>query len=446
MNILRDFVSSWQIMEHQMSAEYIESVLQQRRARNRWFCLGLGNNVDEEIAWDQKVLQDLIIEHLSSSEIPEQLPGHIATPGDFLTLVVILFRQGKGAELPLMNEAMCRFLKKHFQCQRTLGGTGARAGRALATLGFRVFVHLNILSDTVRDLLDVPALYTVLGQEMVKLADLNDLGQDHYAPHFIVQFSEGDELQIGRETIRCPQSNRVILPYDEINTTLILNSSYFNHIVNMGKGVASVVVSGFNAMIDEELLLIRLQEVADALQPIKSQKTPIYLEDGGYHRPAYKQHVLRQLGPIVDVFGMNEDELTDISGLHHKTVDITDLFSILNSLEFLFEQYNLRNVILHTKDFALYYGQDRYDEIEAGLTLANALAGTRARIGRDGTLDEIHTTLALPESPQGRSFQQQAQNTILNRYLVVSPARYIPQPSCTIGLGDTFVAGFQICF
>lgn len=433
-------------MEHQMAAEYIESVFRQRRARNRWFCLGLGNNVDEEIVWDREVLQDLMIEYLSSSEIPEQLPGHIATPGDSLTLVAALFRQGKGAELPLTNEAICRFLEKHFHCQRTLGGTGARAARALAALGFRVFVHLNILSDTVRNLLDVPALYTVIGQEMVKLTDLNGLGEDHYAPHFIVQFSEGDELQIGQETIRCPQSNRLILPYDDINTTLILNSSYFNHIVNMGEEVASVVVSGFNAMIDEELLLKRLQEVADALKPIRSQKTPIYLEDGGYHRPAYKQHVLRQLGSIVDVFGMNEDELADIIGLHHKTVDISDLHSILNSLEFLFEQYDLRNTILHTKNFALYYGQDRYDEIAAGLAFANALAATRARIGRDGTLNEIHNTLALPESPQGRNFQQQAQKTILNRYLVVSPARYIPQPSCTIGLGDTFVAGFQICF
>ena len=433
-------------MEQRMSAEYIETLLRERLDRKHWFCTGLGNNVDEEIEWDQDALQDLMTEHLSFPEISKQLPEHITSPEDFLTLVVALFRQGKGAELPLTNEAMCRFLEKHFQYQRTLGGTGARAARALATLGFRVFVHLNILSDTVRNLLDLPALYTVFGQEMVKLADLNDLGEDHYAPHFIVQFSEGDELQIGQETIRCPQSNRIILPYDNINTTFILNSSYFNHIMNMGEEVASVVISGFNAMVDEELLQIRLQEVTEALTPIRSQKIPIYLEDGGYHKPTYKQHVLRQLGTIADVFGMNEDELADIIRLHHKSVDISDLFSILNSLEFLFEQYNLRNIILHTKDFALYYGQDRKYEIAAGLAFANALAATRARIGRDGTLDEIHNTLALPESPQGVIFQQQAQKTILNRYLVVSPARYIAQPACTIGLGDTFVAGFQICF
>jgi len=429
-----------------MSAEYIESVLRQRRAHNRWFCLGLGNNVDEEIEWDRDALEYLIIEYLSSAGIAERLPEHVATPKDFLTLLLTLFRQGKGAELPLMDETICRFLEKHFQCQRTLGGTGARAARALATLGFQAIVHLNILSNTVRDLLDLPTLYTVIGPEIVKLTDANNLGEDSYAPHFIVQFSEGDELQIGQETIRCPQSNRIILPYDEINKTLILNSSYFNHIVNMGEEVASVVVSGFNAMVDERLLLVRLQEVANALKPIKLQKIPIYLEDGGYHKPAYKQHVLRQLGPLADVFGMNEDELTDIIGLHQRTVDVTDLYSILNSLEFLFDHYALRNIILHTKDFALYYGQDQNHEIAAGLSFANALAGTRARIGRDGTLDEIHNTLALPASPQGRIFQQQAQKMILNRYLAVSPARYIPQPACTIGLGDTFVAGFQISF
>jgi len=429
-----------------MSADYIESVLQQRLDRQHWVCTGLGNNVDEEITWDQNVLQSLIIKHLSFSEIPQHIPEHIATPEDFLTLVVVLFQQGKGIELPITNEAMCRFLGKHFQSQQTLGGTGSRAARALATLGFRVFTHLNILSDTVRHLLDVPSLYTLCGSEMVKLADLNELGEEDYAPHFIIQFSEGDELQIGQEIICCPQSNRIILPYDEMNKILPLNLSYFHYISAMGKDVASVVISGFNAMVNEGLLLVRLQEVALALKPITSQKIPIYLEDGGYHKPTYKQHVLRQLGPLIDVFSMNEDELTDMTNLHHRTVDVTDLHSILNSLEFLIEHYDLRNIILHTKDFALYYGQDRDYEIAAGLSFANAVAATRARIGRDGTRDEIHKTLALPESPQGRIFQQQARKTILNRYLAVSPARYLPQPSCTIGLGDTFVAGFQICF
>ena len=433
-------------MEHHMSAAYLDTVLQQRLDREHWFCTGLGNNVDEEIAWDRDVLQHLMREYLPASGISGQLPKQIASPQDFLTLVTALFRQGKGAELPLANEAICRFLEHHFHCQRTLGGTGARASRALATLGFRVLVHLNIVSDTVCDLLALPTVYTIIGSEMVKLADVNHLGEAQYAPHFIVQFSEGDELQVGPERMQCPQSNRIILPYDEINQNLVLNPSYFHQIFDMRAEVASVVISGFNAMIDERLLLNRLQEVVQALKPLKSSKIPVYFEDGGYHKPAYKQRVLHQLGSVVDVFGMNEDELRNTVGSHHKTVDLTDLHSILNGLEWLFEWYNVRNVIVHTKDFALYYGQDRYDEIEAGLALANALAGTRARIGRDGTLDDIHTTLALPESPQGRIFQQQAQNTILNRYLVVSPARCIAQPSCTIGLGDTFVAGFQVCF
>ncbi len=429
-----------------MSAEYIDTLLQRRLDRKHWFCTGLGNNVDEELDWDQEVLQNLLREHLPSSGVAEQLPEQIATPQDFVTLVVALFREGKGAELPLTNEAICRFLEQHFHCQQTLGGTGARAARALATLGFRVFVHLNIVSNTVRELLNFPTLYTMIGPQMVKLADVNSLEKDGYAPHFIVQFSEGDELHLGRETIRCPQSNRIILPYDDINKHLVLNPSYFHHICEMRADVASVVISGFNAMVAEGLLLTRLQEVVQALKPITAAKIPVYLEDGGYHKPAYKQHVLQQLGPVVDVFGMNEDELRDTLGSPHKSVDFTDLHSILNGLECVFDQYSVRNVIVHTKDFALYYGQDRYDEIEAGLTVANALAGARTSIGRDATLDELYTTLALPESPQGRLLQQQAQNTISNRYLVVSPARCIAQPTCTVGLGDTFVAGFQVCF
>ncbi|PIE36128.1 hypothetical protein CSA56_01210 [candidate division KSB3 bacterium] len=434
-------------MENHMTAEHLDTLLKQRLKSNRWYCTGLGNNVDEEIEWERDVVQDLLAEYFPSANLPTRIPEEIATPEDFLILVVALFRQGKGMELPLVNEGVCRFLEQHFQCQRTLGGTGARSARALATLGLRVFVNLNILSETVRRLLDLPTLYTIVGSEMIRLRDAADLGEESYAPHFIVQYSEGDELQIGRETICCPQSNRIILPYDEINTIFTLNSSYFHHVSDMGNHVASIVISGFNSMSDEALLLSRLQEVESGLNSIRAQNIPIYLEDAGYHKPAYKQHVLRQLGPMSTIFGMNEDELADIVRLHHHRVDINDLQSVLNGLECVFEQYPVRNIVVHTKDFALYYGHDRRQhDIAAGLVFANALASTRARIGRDGTCDDLHQTLALPESSQGKLFQQQAQKTISNRYLVVSPARCLDQPACTIGLGDTFVAGFQIGF
>lgn len=161
---------------------------------------------------------------------------------------------------------------------------------------------------------------------------------------------------------------------------------------------------------------------------------------------AYKEHILRHFGSMVDMFGINEDELADILHLNGKTVNIHDLDSILHGLEFMIEKYAFRNIVLHTKEYALYYGSDRHDDIEPCLFFANLLAATRARIGKDGSKEDLQETLALPDSQQGITLQQHTQNRILKRHLAVSPAKYISKPVCTIGLGDTFVAGFQICF
>jgi ADP-dependent phosphofructokinase/glucokinase len=207
-----------------------------------------------------------------------------------------------------------------------------------------------------------------------------------------------------------------------------------------------MVISGFNAIIDEDLLLERIRQISQYLSQLRAKTIPIYLEDGGYHIQKYKAHVLRRFGSLVDVFGFNEDELSDILQMNRKSVNMQELHSILEGLEYIAENYNIRNIVLHTKDYALYYGLDKTFDVETGLFFANLLAATRARIGEDAKQEDLQDTLLMPDSQHGITIQQQAQNLILKRHLVVSSAKYIPKPACTIGLGDTFVAGFQICF
>ena len=111
---------------------------------------------------------------------------------------------------------------------------------------------------------------------------------------------------------------------------------------------------------------------------------------------------------------------------------------------------NGTGIVLHTKDYALYYG-DPLDgvDMEQGLTLGNLMASTRARIGRYGTPQDCADSLALPLSQRGMTFAEDfvalaAENE--GQVLVAVPSRYIEHPRYTIGLGDTFTAGVQISF
>lgn len=434
-------------MRRQHRTILLEPLLQERLTRNAWYCLGLGNNVDQEIVWNSAVVDQLLAEYrITETPQTEDFSAGIATPTQFLHLLLTLFRQGKGGDFPICHEQVCRFLETHFRWATTLGGTGARAGLALAQAGFRVLLHLNIISDIVQNLLASPRIHTTTSTGISRVCDLTEQNGNNYAPHFIVQYNRGDAVHVGRQQIECPQANRIILPFDEINRTLPLHDHFFRTLLEMSDQIASVVISGFNSITDEALLLQRLTRMKTALLLIHAKNIPIYLEDAGYHVPRYKEHVLRELGSLVDVFGCNEDEFVDILHLHQRDVQLGDFDSILDGLDLILSTYNFKSLVLHTKDYALFYGERLNDSIEAGLEFANLLAATRARIGKDGNLKDAQDTSQLPDSTQGLTFQQQSQNRIMKRYLIVSPAKYLPNPACTIGLGDTFVAGFQICF
>ena len=102
---------------------------------------------------------------------------------------------------------------------------------------------------------------------------------------------------------------------------------------------------------------------------------------------------------------------------------------------------------MHTKDYAMYYGDElKGVNLEKALTLGNLLSGTRARVGHYGNLDECRESLKLALSPAGLRFAEKLQEMKLEKKAFLVPSRYMEKPVCTIGLGDTFVAGVQFAF
>ena len=113
----------------------------------------------------------------------------------------------------------------------------------------------------------------------------------------------------------------------------------------------------------------------------------------------------------------------------------------------MLELYPVKGIVMHSKDYALYYGEMMEGvDVEMGLTLGSLMSGTRARIGRYGTIDDCRESLKLPLSPTGIRFAQALDEMELQHEAVLVPSRYMEKPRYTIGLGDTFVAGMQLCF
>ena len=163
--------------------------------------------------------------------------------------------------------------------------------------------------------------------------------------------------------------------------------------------------------------------------------------------PEVKEMIFRRLAPYANIFGTNEEELVAQNEKYGIETDITDIESVISGIEALMERYGVRGVILHTKDYSMYYGEELPGvDIEKGLTIGNLMSGTRARIGKYGTQEECRESLSLGLSPTGLRFHDRLKELKPAKKAVLVPSRYLEHPRYTIGLGDTFVSGVHTCF
>ncbi len=124
-----------------------------------------------------------------------------------------------------------------------------------------------------------------------------------------------------------------------------------------------------------------------------------------------------------------------------------DLNSVLLGMESIIDRYLVKGIIMHTKDYSMYYGNHIQGvDIEKGLTLGNLLSGTRARTGLYGSQKDCSESLVLELSRTGLAFEEKLKSIELKRCACIVPSRYMEHPRCTIGLGDAFAAGMQLSF
>ena len=381
--------------------------------------LGFCNNVDYEIVWDADVIQDLASHYrIRDAEFP--LRDAIQTERDLLLSILTFMKTGEGGERFVAHSDLIEAFARRFEKKITLGGTSVRAAIAMQKLGYSAALHLITLNDQVRRL--VPADFPYV---------CSNSGDTNY-PHLIVQYGLGDRVCAGDMDIRAPRANRLIYHCNDDRIALKLNESFSDLI-----GDAQVLlVSGFNAMHSRELLAQRLATLQRILAKLPARAT-VFLEDGGYYHPAFRQDVLRSLGTRIDVYSMNEDELQS----HLKrNVALHDEHALHRALKDLHRQLPAAVIVVHTQNWALAYGKGAHKyamALRAGVTLATA----RFLHGDDFDQADVRTIATYAPDPANESFVNAINELSDDLYCVPVPA--VDQTrGTTIGLGDAFVGGF----
>lgn len=405
--------------------------------------LGYTSNLDLVLRWDAEKYDDLLRQTLFRQ--PDRGEGEsISSAEDFFRISAYYMIRGLGGNFDLASEEICAFLRRHFQADSGIGGTAAQAAAALAKIGCPSLLHLTDESRELCALFAADRVSVIRGGKKIGIEELDS--EQSPICHFILQFRKGDRIHVLGREYTIPASNRLIFFYDRLHKEVLPKREFLAYFEEEAEAPSSYLLSGFDAVCDPQIAKKTAELLTVHIERFKKRfpGVPVYFEGAFYMNPRVKELLLRSLAPYIDLLGMNEEELqADLQ----REVGGESLEEIREALEAYANRFNIRSIVLHSAQYSLYYGEERTKfDIKEGLCLGNLLAAARARYGRYAGWEECRSMLRLGFSQKALRLAAEAEAYRGEKSLHLLPSTYIEAPSCTIGLGDSFTAGMQICF
>lgn len=424
----------------------IDKIVQKRIDNKEFAALGYTSNLDVICEMNVDTLNKLIEKYIFEKTIDDiKNISAIYTIRDLLHTIIYFCSNGIGGEINIEDE---KLFYEYFNFYNGVGGTAVQAAMALSKINCPSLVHLTDDSKEVCNILQSQYIFTVDEYDnLINMASKKQLAEQEI--HVIVQFKKGDIILLNGIKIEIPASNRIILTKTTVNKSLPLNDHYFKWIENNAKNVTSNVLSSFNSIADQNILSERLEYIKKHLLIYKKNNPNgiVFFEDAHYHDDKIKSVVLEMLYSHIDIVSLNEEEFYSISDLYGFERKFVNVDSYINALNVLREHFNIsKGIILHTKDYSLYVGKKLNIDIESGLIYGNMFATAKAAYGSYGTKEELKTVLGYPLSDFGLKYYNHVKQNSYKDTIILVPSKYIDKPKYTIGLGDCFVGGFQLCF
>ena len=382
--------------------------------------LGFGDNIDYEIVWNSKVIENLISHYdIHNNELDINIV--VSSERDLLISILSFLKSGSGGERIVASSDMLEHFSQHFKKKITLGGTPVRAAIAMRKLGYTSALHLVTNNNHVRKLIPQDSPYVCSNL------------QDSLHPHLIVQFGQDTRVKASDIDICTSQANRIIYHHDDDNITMDLNENFADLITD----AKVFLISGFNAMMSEKLLIKRLESLSKIMEKLPKDAL-VYYEDGGYYEPKFRQVIFRALAGKIHIASLNEDEFQTYVG---RKLDLLNVVQIKEALVDLQKQISVPVIVVHSRYWALTYGENA-TRFSKALTGGVTMATTRFCYGDDFTVEHYKEIDSLSPNQEGAIIAD-AFNKLLGNNIWCVPVAEVEQSNATtIGLGDAFVGGF----
>jgi ADP-dependent phosphofructokinase/glucokinase len=381
--------------------------------------LGLGGCIDYELKLSSSTLQQLVAGHeIRDRELTLSVP--VTDERSLIISLLAHMKRGAGGEYFAASSETLRGFADRFPRRISLGGTSVRAALAMSRLGVPCTLHLVSLNDHVRRLLPPSCDY------------ISSAHEDTLYPHIIVQYDQGTRVQVGDIDVQTPFPNRLIYVNDPANASLVLG----DQLGTLLRDAGVFLISGFNTMRDQDVLDERLTTLRRHMQQLPPGAF-VYYEDAAFHLPTFRRRVRNALLDVIDVYGLNEDEMQADLG---RSVDLLSVNEVEHALDSLKALIPAPTLVVHTKYWSLALGEaagEYADALRDGIVIAS----TRYSYGDDYTDEQYELTRGRQVRPAALSFAtalEERMGAVVR--CVPGFTLEVSQPT-TVGLGDSFVGG-----
>jgi ADP-dependent phosphofructokinase/glucokinase len=384
--------------------------------------LGLGGTVDYEISWDNRIVEELVdfykigIQDLTKSEA-------ISSERELVCTVLSYLANSSGGETQVTDPRVVKEFSDRFKKRITLGGTGVRAALAMQGFGVAATQHLVSIDENVRRLLPANSKY------------ICSAATDSFDPHLIIQFNELSAVKVQETIIRAIKADRIILTCDPPNELLLISKELPAALAK----ARLFLISGFNSIHDEEVLAQRLAQVKKDAEGMQEGGL-IFFEDAGYHRPEFRNIVMKSVSQYCSFFSLNEEELQNYLG---RKVDFLSVDSVVKALTEITTLIPVPILIIHTKSWSAIVGSEfmKYREcVVSGMIMAT----TRYIYGDAFSIEDFESTKTLPRNADSLTLAKAVNRELGNSGVFIPAYEVNCLTPTTIGLGDSFVGGFLL--
>jgi hypothetical protein len=382
--------------------------------------LGLGGCVDYELKLSSPILEQLVGEYeIRNAELTSS--ATVTNERELIISILTYIKKGGGGEHFVASSECLSAFAGRFPKRIALGGTSVRAAMEMSRLGVPSTLHLVSLNDIVRRLLPASCDYICSGD------------QDTLYPHLIVQYDQDMRVRAGDIDIRAPFPNRLIYVNDPANESMLLSGD----LGSLLRGARLFLISGFNAVRDQRVLDRRLSALRSHMQQLPAEAV-VYYEDAGFHEPGLSQRVRDALLEVIDIYGLNEDEMQSHLGY---AVDLLSVTEVARALESLHALIPVATLVVHTKYWSAAFGEGA-GEYAGPLNEGIVIASTRYSHGDEYTNEHYELMRNRPRRTEALEFAAALEGRMAGVVRCLAGFDLDVAAPTTVGLGDAFVGGF----